>query len=107
MGPKSFVKTTLPKGTTLSVVEMTGFEGRITEPVSGYISMRTNQALNVVEDDYQFEPVEPRVFIGNLPTNVERADIFQGFQELGEGLLPKLSNWKCTTRVLEQPLRLV
>lgn len=90
--PKSYAKTTLPKGTTLGVVEMKGFEGRINEPVCGWVSMRGDHQLNVLELGYESNRrIYPTIYMSNLPKSCSSASVVQTIQKLGGGFssIPK------------------
>lgn len=75
---------TLKKGTDISVVYMDGYEGRITSPVQGWISMRTRHTLNVVEKGFTAVPQNPTIIVKNLPGDItisglKRDLTFRGF----------------------------
>lgn len=57
---------TLKAGATVSVAYMEGFEGRITAPVQGWISMRDAHSLNVVEPDWTYSHQNPTIIVKNL-----------------------------------------
>lgn len=74
-------KTTLKKGTIISVAYVEGFEGRITGPVVGWISMRNKHSLNVVEQDYT--PVErtPTLLINGIPSHMTEMQLIATLQQ--------------------------
>jgi len=88
----SGVKTTLPKGTNLGFVEMKGFEGRINEPVCGWVTMRNDHQLNVLEENYVSDRrIYPTVYLSNLPATATFGSIAQAVRDLGQGFstIPK------------------
>merc|ERR1712113_56024 len=60
-------KCTLKRGTNIDVAYVQGYEGRITAPVAGWITMRNAHSLNVVEKDYAFTSRKPTMLISNIP----------------------------------------
>lgn len=89
---ESWVKTTLQKGTTLGVVEMKGFEGRINEPVCGWVTMRDDHQLNVLEESYDLNRrINPTIYLSNLSQESTVGSIAQALRNLGEGFstIPK------------------
>lgn len=89
---ESGVKTTLPKGTNLGFVEMKGFEGRINEPVCGWVTMRDDHQLNVLEENYVSDRrIYPTVYLSNLPASSTFGSIAQAVRDLGQGFstIPK------------------
>lgn len=86
--PKSFVKKTLPKGTELNVVQMKGFHARITGPEIGWVEMRSVHQLFAIEKNYQFQFVQPKLFIGGLPMEASKVDIARALQRLNGVVLP-------------------
>merc|ERR1712060_378654 len=77
---------TLKPGTNVSVAYMEGFEGRITSPVNGWISMREAHSLNVVEADWTYEEQNPTIIVQNLPGDITEAKLrdtllFKGYVE--------------------------
>jgi len=73
--PNAFVKKTLPKGTVLHVVQMNGFHARITSPICGWVQMRSVHELFALEENYQFQQVEERLFLGGLPLNTTSSQV--------------------------------
>lgn len=86
--PKSFVKKTLPKGTKLNVVQMKGFQARITGPEIGWVQVRSVHQLFAIEKNYQFRFVQPRLFIGGLPMEASKIDLTRALQRLDGVVLP-------------------
>lgn len=68
-------EATLKKGTVVQVAECKGFEGRITAPVCGWISMRTKHSLNVVEQGYAFTQRNPTMLIKNIPGSLTECQL--------------------------------
>lgn len=68
-------KATLKKGTIISVAYVEGFEGRITGPVVGWVTMRNKHSLKVVEQDYT--PVErtPTLLINGIPSHLTETQL--------------------------------
>jgi len=88
----SFVKTTLPKGTVLDVVQMRGFNARITSPVVGWVQMRTVSELNAVEQAYKYENRKPTLFIGGLPLDATPIDVAVALQRVDGAVVPSRTN---------------
>jgi hypothetical protein len=65
----------LKKGTTVSVVYMDGYEGRIVSPVQGWISMRTLHSVNVVETGFTCAPQKPTIIVKNLPGDITISEL--------------------------------
>jgi len=86
--PKSFAKKTLSKGTVLNVVQMKGFQARITGPEIGWVQMRSVNELFAVEKNYQFQFVQPRLFVGGLPMETSKIDLARAFQRVDGVILP-------------------
>jgi len=61
---------TLKKGTVVSITHMSGYEGRITAPVCGWITMRSKHSLNMVEKDWKFVEQKPTIIVKNLPADI-------------------------------------
>lgn len=77
---------TLKPGTDVSVAYMEGFEGRITSPVNGWISMREAHSLNVVESDWTYQEQNPTIVVKNLPGDMTESKLrdtllFKGYVE--------------------------
>jgi len=68
---------TLKKGTMVSITHMSGYEGRITSPVCGWITMRNKHSLNVVEPDWKFVEQKPTIIVKNLPSNITEAKLIR------------------------------
>jgi len=66
---------TLKKGTVVSITHMSGYEGRITAPICGWITMRSKHRLNVVEPDWKFVEQKPTIIVKNLPANITEAKL--------------------------------
>lgn len=66
---------TLKKGTVVGVVYMDGYEGRITSPVQGWISMRTRHSLNVVETGFTAVPQNATIIVKNLPGDITISEL--------------------------------
>jgi hypothetical protein len=65
----------LEKGTTIGVVYMDGYEGRIVSPVQGWISMRTRHSVNVVETGFTPAPQKPTIIVKNLPGDITISEL--------------------------------
>jgi len=59
---------TLKKGTVVSISHMSGYEGRVTAPVAGWITMRSKHRLNMVEQDWKFVEQQPTIIVKNIPS---------------------------------------
>lgn len=68
-------KATLKRGTNIDVAYVKGFEGRITAPVCGWITMRNSHSLNVVEKDYAFTSRLPTMLISNIPGSMTQRQL--------------------------------
>lgn len=66
---------TLKKGTTIGVVHMDGFEGRIVSPVQGWITMRDSHSVNVVEAGFTHSPQRPTIIVKNLPGDITISEL--------------------------------
>lgn len=88
----SFVKTSVPKGTVLDVVQMRGFNARITSPVVGWVQMRTMSKLNAVEQDYTPKKRAPTLFIGGLPLDTTPLDVAVALQRVDGAVVPSRTN---------------
>jgi len=66
---------TLKKGTVVSITHMSGYEGRITAPVCGWITMRSKHSLNVVEPDWKLVDQKPTIIVTNLPSSITEAKL--------------------------------
>jgi len=66
---------TLKKGTVVSITHMSGYEGRTTAPVCGWITMRNKHSLNVVESDWKFTEQKPTIIVKNLPSGITEAKL--------------------------------
>lgn len=86
--PGSFVKTALRKGTVVGVVKMNGYHAQITSPVCGWVQMRTADDLHAIEQNYKFQMLKPRLFLGGLPAGANRTTITRGLQKLQGDVLP-------------------
>lgn len=60
---------TLKKGTVVSISHMSGYEGRITAPVAGWVTMRSKHCLNMVGKDWKFVEQKPTIIVQNLPAS--------------------------------------
>jgi len=63
---------TLKKGTVVSITHMSGYEGRITAPVCGWITMRSKHSLNVINKDWNFAEQKPTIIVQNLPGSITK-----------------------------------
>lgn len=74
-------KCTLKRGTSIDVAYLEGFEGRITAPVCGWITMRNKHSLSVVDKDYVFAEREPTLLINNVPGNLTERQLVVMIQQ--------------------------
>jgi len=63
---------TLKKGTVVSITHMSGYEGRITAPVCGWITMRSKHSLNMINKDWNFAEQKPTIIVQNLPGSITK-----------------------------------
>jgi len=61
---------TLKKGTVVSISHMSGYEGRVTAPVAGWVTMRSKHRLNMIEQTWKFKEQKPTIIVKNLPGSV-------------------------------------
>jgi len=61
---------TLKKGTVVSISHMSGYEGRVTAPIAGWVTMRSKHRLNMIEQTWKFKEQKPTIIVKNLPSNV-------------------------------------
>jgi hypothetical protein len=66
---------TLKKGTVVSITHMSGYEGRITAPVCGWVTMRSKHSLNMISKDWKFAEQKPTIIVENLPSSMTRAKL--------------------------------
>jgi len=71
---------TLKKGTVVSITHMSGYEGRITAPVCGWITMRSKHSLNMVKPDWKFVEQKPTIIVKNLPPTITEAKLTRALQ---------------------------
>jgi len=70
------VKTSvLKKGTTIAVSYTSGHDGFVTSPVCGWITMRSEHSLNVVNENYVYQEQNPTIFVKNLPGDLTEAQL--------------------------------
>lgn len=74
-------KATLKKGTIISVAYVEGFQGRITAPVVGWVTMRNKHSLNVIEQDYTLVERKPIVFINGIPSHLTELQLTTMLQQ--------------------------
>jgi hypothetical protein len=63
---------TLKKGTVVSITHMSGYEGRITAPVCGWVTMRSKHSLNMINKDWKFAEQKPTIIVQNLPSSITK-----------------------------------
>jgi len=61
---------TLKKGTVVSITHMSGYEGRITAPVVGWVTMRSKHRLNMIEPTWKYKEQKPTIVVKNLPSTI-------------------------------------
>jgi len=66
---------TLEKGTVVSISHMSGYEGRITAPVCGWVTMRSKHSVNMISKDWKFAEQKPTIIVENLPGSITRAKL--------------------------------
>jgi len=66
---------TLEKGTVVSISHMSGYEGRITAPVCGWVTMRSKHSVNMISKDWKFAEQKPTIIVENLPVSITRAKL--------------------------------
>jgi len=66
---------TLKKGTVVSITHMSGYEGRITAPVCGWVTMRSKHSVNMINKDWKFTEQKPTIIVQNLPGSMTRAKL--------------------------------
>lgn len=77
LNDKWAVKTgELKKGTVIAAFP-SGYEGYVTSPVCGWITMRTEHSLNVVNESFVPAKQEPTIFVKNLPEDLTEAELRQ------------------------------
>merc|ERR1712025_1179873 len=76
-------RTILKKGTEISVAYTQGFEGRITAPVCGWVTLRNKHSLSVVSKDYVYTEVKPTMLITNVPGNMTEIQLLTLIQANG------------------------
>lgn len=72
----------LKKGTTITAFP-SGYEGFVTSPVCGWITMRSEHSLNAVKEGFVPAKQEPKIFVTNLPRDLT-------LDELRQDVLDKL-----------------
>lgn len=73
-------KCTLKRGTSIDVAYIQGYEGRITAPVAGWITVRNEHCLSVIEKDYVFSPRLPTLLINNIPASTTEVQLTRMMQ---------------------------
>lgn len=66
---------TLKKGTTIAVCYTSGYEGFVTSPVCGWITMRSAHSVNVVKGDFVPQEQKPTLFVNHLPGDLTQAEL--------------------------------
>jgi len=66
---------TLKKGTVVSITQTSGYEGRITAPVCGWVTMRSKHSVNMISKDWKFAEQKPTIIVENLPVSMTRAKL--------------------------------
>jgi len=65
----------LEKGTTIAVCHTSGYDGFVTSPVCGWITMRSAHSLNVVNGHFVPQEEKPTIFVTNLPGDLTRTEL--------------------------------
>jgi len=77
LNDKWAVKTgELKKGTVIAAFP-SGYEGYVTSPVCGWITMRSEHSLNVVNESFVPAKQEPTIFVKNLPEDLTEVELRQ------------------------------
>jgi len=77
LNDKWAVKTgELKKGTVIAAFP-SGHEGYVTSPICGWITMRSEHSLNVINQSFVPAKQEPKIFVKNLPEDLTEAELRQ------------------------------